>query len=207
MSAPQAATPELVARAIARDAAAVRALVGALGPVIHGRIAKALYRRRAGRDIQDELEDMTQEVFLHLFDDDAKVLRSWDAERSPLGAFVSLIADHHVFSKFRSRARRPWSNDIDELPEPDLHASDVHSPELRVSSRQALDAMLERLRAELSPKGFDVFVRLYVEEQSIERVSQDLGMSADALYAWRSRLSKLVRGFATDLDVAMSVSA
>jgi RNA polymerase sigma-70 factor (ECF subfamily) len=78
--------------------------------------------------------------------------------------------------------------------------SDAKNPEVRAISRQALQGLLDRLRGELSPKGFDVFVRLYVEEQSIETVSGDLGMTADALYAWRTRLSKLVRTLAAEAD-------
>lgn len=194
---------QLIERAIARDPDAVRALVRAVGPVIHGRVAKALVRRGGrtqGRDLSHEIEDLTQEIFLTLFADDGKALRAWDPARGPLGGFVALIADHHVFSVFRSAKRRPWSDDLDVLAEPDAQAPEAHSPELRVASRQALDALLARLRAELSPKGFDVFVRLYVDQMSVEVVSRDLDMTADALYAWRSRLAKLVRRLAAELD-------
>lgn len=195
---------DLVVRAIARDPDAVRELVRLIGPVIHGRIAKALMRRRGagarGRDVSQEIDDLTQEVFLALFENDAKALRAWAPERGPLGAFCALIADHHVYSVFRSGKRRPWSDDLDVLAEPDALEPDAKSPEARVASRQALDALLGRLRAELSPKGFDVFVRLYVEEQPIETVSRALGMSADALYAWRTRLSRLVRNLAAEID-------
>jgi RNA polymerase sigma factor (sigma-70 family) len=203
VTAPTAPTRELVLGAVRREPDAVRALVRAIGPVIHGRVAKALVRRRGkGRDVSQEIEDLTQEVFLALFDHDARALRAWDPERGPLGGFVALIADHHVHSVFRSGKRRPWSDDVDALPEPDAHASEAHSPEARVVSQNALDALLERMRADLSPKGFDVFVRLYVEEQGVDVVARELGMTADALYAWRTRLSRLVRAYATELDQA-----
>lgn len=198
-----APTADLVARAIARDPAAVRALVKSIGPVVHGRVAKALMRRRSTRDqrrdIAQEVQDLSQEVFLALFDDDARALRAWTPERGPLGGFVALIADHQVYSIFRSGRRRPWSDDIDVVAEPDATGSDAQNPETRVASKQALDNLLDRLRAELTPKGFDLFTRLYVEEQSVETVCADLGMTADAVYAWRSRLSKLVRGMAGEI--------
>ncbi len=191
-----------VERAIGKDPEAVRSLIRAIGPVIHGRVAKALVRRRggAGRDVSHEIEDMTQEVFLSLFENDGKLLRAWDPARGPLGAFVALLADHHVYSTFRSGKRRPWSDDLDVIAEPEATESTARSPEVRVASKQALQALLDRLRAELSPKGFDVFLRLYVEEQPIEKVSQELGMTADSLYAWRTRLSKLVRTLAVELE-------
>ncbi|HVJ94555.1 MAG TPA: sigma-70 family RNA polymerase sigma factor [Labilithrix sp.] len=201
---------EVVLRAIAKDPVAVRTLVRTVGPIIHGRVAKALFRRRGeraqGRDVSQELEDLTQEVFLGLLENDARALRAWDPERAPLGAFVAMIADHHVSSVFRSGRRRPWSDDLDVLAEPDIADSEAKSPEARVASRQAFDTLLDRLRAGLSPKGYDVFVRLYVEEQSIETVSQALGMTPDALYAWRARLSKLARSLAIELESERTMS-
>jgi RNA polymerase sigma-70 factor (ECF subfamily) len=195
---------DLVARAIARDPEAVRALVKSVGPVVHGRVAKALMRRRGARgqrrDIAQEIEDLAQEVFLALFDDDARALRAWDPQRGPLGGFVALLTDHQVFSIFRSGRRRPWSDDLDVVAEPDAPASDRNNPERRVASKQALDALLDRLRAELTPKGFDLFTRLYVEEQAVETVCADLGMTADAIYAWRSRLAKVVRTMASTMN-------
>jgi RNA polymerase sigma factor (sigma-70 family) len=194
-------TLALVHRAVAKEPAAVLALVKLLGPVVYGRVAKALFRRRgaqsSGRDVSQEVEDLAQEVFLELFAHDARTLRAWDPARSPLGAFVALIADHHVHSVFRSSKRRPWSNDLDILEDPDAYAAQSTDAEAALASAETLDWLLDRLRAELSPKGFDVFTRLYVREQSIETVAQELSMTADALYAWRSRLSALVRKLAT----------
>lgn len=190
-------TEDLVARAIARDPDAVRALVRAVGPVVQGRVAKALARRRSTqkqrRDVAQEIEDLAQEVFLALFDDDAKALRAWDPARAPLGAFVALVADHQVFSIFRSGKRRPWSDDVDVLPDPEPSEADARSPEVRVASKQALETLLDFLRGELTPKGFDLFVRLYVHDQPVDAVCRELAMSPEAVYAWRSRLAKLVR--------------
>ncbi len=197
---------ELVQRAIAREPEAVRAFVKSISPVVHGRIAKALMRRRgpAGqrRDTAQEVEDLAQEVFLALFDNGARALRAWDPDRAPLGAFVALIADHQVYSIFRSGKRRPWSDDIDILTAPEAAAPSASNPETRAASKQALDALLDRLRADLSVKGFELFTRLFVDEQSVETVSAELGMSADAIYAWRSRLSKVVKNLATQASAA-----
>lgn len=178
----------------------MRALVAAVGPVIHGRVLKGLARRRggpqAGRSIEAEAEDITQEVLLALFDDDGRALRAWDPARAPLGGFVALIADHQVFSIFRSGKRRPWSDDLVALEEPDELVTGGVSPERAASSAEELDALLDALRAELTPKGFDLFLRLYVHEQPTEEIARDLGMTADAIYAWKSRLGKHVRAIA-----------
>ncbi|MBM4270513.1 MAG: hypothetical protein FJ144_28560, partial [Deltaproteobacteria bacterium] len=101
-----APTPELVARALARDPAACRRLVDALTPAIQSRVNGALDRRRrsGGRaPSHHEVVDYTQEVFLALFDRGGYVLRSWDPERgASLPTFAGLVAERVVAAIARS---------------------------------------------------------------------------------------------------------
>lgn len=196
----------LVARAIAREPEAVRALVAELSPVIQLRVARALGRspmiRGQSRSALQEVEDLAQEVFLAIFDNDARVLRGWDASRgASLATFIGMVADHQVASILRSGRRAPYRNDH-EIGEVDFEGlpNKTAAPEARVASREMGVQLLERLRVELSPKGFSLFERLMVDEQPIESICKDTGMSADAVYAWRSRLGKLVRKLAADLE-------
>ena len=52
---------------------------------------------------------------------------------------------------------------------------------------------MDRLRERLSPQGFWLFQLLYVEERSVEETCGAAGLTADAVYAWRSRIGKLAR--------------
>jgi RNA polymerase sigma-70 factor (ECF subfamily) len=45
----------------------------------------------------------------------------------------------------------------------------------------------ERLRETLTPLGMHLFNLLFVEERSVEEVCTTTTLSADAVYAWRSR--------------------
>lgn len=192
---------DVVHRAIAREPEAVHQLVRAIGPVIHGRVVKALVKRAQGRDIFQEVEDVVQEIFVKLFENDAKLLRSWDPERGPLGGFVALLCDHYVFSLFRSGKRRPWTPDVIALEDDDSDPiCGTASPESRAVSQESLDVLLDRLKTELSPKGFEVFVRLYVHDQAVDVAARELGMTVDALYVWRTRLTKLVKTLAAEID-------
>ena len=78
-------TVGLVGEALAGDQLALTRLVGALTPVVQARVARTLLARRplraSGRDVRQEVEDLTQEIFLALFSRSAHVLRSWRAER------------------------------------------------------------------------------------------------------------------------------
>ncbi len=171
-------------------------------PVVQARVARVLLRRAAsarGRNVRQEVEDLTQEVFAALFAKRAKVLKAWSPERGlSLANFVGLIAEREVTSVLRSGKRSPWTEDPTLVEEMD--SGDVSpSPEVTVGSREVLERVMDELRARLSAKGMRLFLLLYVEEHPVAEVATMTGMSHDALYAWRSRLSKQVREIAARL--------
>ena len=144
---------------------------------------------------------MTQEVFASLFADDAKALRAWQPARGlSLVNFVGLIAEHQVASIFRSGKRRPWSEEIVVDNDFESIGETAIGPERQVASVQFYGLLLERMRAELTPRGFELFHMMFIEEKSVEAVCATMGMSTDAVYAWRSRLPKLVRKVAAEIE-------
>lgn len=192
----------LVEGVLAGDEAAVRRLVHALLPVVQARVARALVRRRAGtgRDVRQEVEDLAQEVFAALFADGGRVLRAWDPARGmSLANFCGLVAEREAISILRSGRRSPWTEAATELEELEKDMAAAPDVELRVSSREQLAMLLDRLRETLSTRGLELFHRLLVDEESVESVCASTGMSADAVYAWKSRLGKLVRKLAAEL--------
>lgn len=193
----------LVERALGGQPGAVRTLIDLLTPVIQARVARALVRssvrRRSDRSARQELEDVTQEVFVSLFDAGGRALRAWDPERGlSLANFVGLLAERQVASILRSGKRSPWTEEPAELGELDA-ASEALPEEPRVESRELLGRLLERMQAELSPRGLELFSRLIVEQQSVEAVVAQTGMKPDAVYAWRSRLKRMAHRLAADL--------
>lgn len=142
---------------------------------------------------------MTQEVFVALFENGGKVLRSWEPGRGmSLANFVGLVAERQVAAILRSGRRSPWTEDPTLGEELERPSDEAVGPEARVASKQLGAALLDRLRATLSPRGLDLWERLYVREESVEEVCAATRMSHDALYAWRSRLGKLMRAFVAD---------
>ena len=186
---------EEVRRALAGDEPALTRLVRMLTPVIQSRVARGLLLRRtgraAGRDIRQEVEDFTQEIFLALFADGGKALRSWQPERGlSLLNFVGLVAERQTASILRSGKRTPWK-DESVLDEEFSQASTERGPEEITASREQLKVLLHRLGEELSPLGRHLFDLLFLRELPLEEVIQQTGMSPDAVYAWRSRLRRL----------------
>ncbi len=195
---------ELRDLAVAGDAAAVRELVGRTSRVVEARVARALTRRAEGRDIHGELRDVVQDVFVNLFENDAKVLRAWEPERgASLLNFVGLVAERTAANVLRTKKTDPYRDSPEDWE--DLEARlESTTFEGGVLSRDFGTRLLGLLRAELSPRGMDLFLRLFVDGEDPAHVATDLSMNRDAVYAWKSRLQKLVRERIRRLDPSSS---
>ncbi len=187
-------TPRDVELALAGDARAVDRLVDALAPVIQDRVARVLLRSSPGRpNLRAVVEDLTQEIFLELFDDRGKVLRDWRPDRGlPLESFVAMVAERRVISRLRRKRRNPWTEEPTEIDELDRRAPEPAADE-RAIQRDGLGRLLHRLYAELEPRGRQLFELLFVKECSVAEVQAATHLEPGAIYAWRSRLRKLAR--------------
>ena len=193
-------------RALAGDQEALCLVVAQLTPVIQARVARTLLLWRtgpaAGRDVRQEVEDLTQEIFLLLFADGGRVLASWQPERGlSLPNFVGLVTERQVTSILRSGKRNPWKEDPTLTAELDGAADEV-GPEVSAASRQEVRMLLSRLVEELSPLGRRLFDLLYLQELPPAEVMAQTGLSGDAVYAWRSRLRRLARGLWAEVSGA-----
>lgn len=189
---------DLIAGAMRREPEACRALVARLTPAIQSRVNAALIRR--GRAQRQEVLDLTQEVFRILLDQDGRILRAFDPQKgATLPGYVALVAERRLASLLRSGRQSAWAEDP-VAPE-DLEAQDDPgpSPEGLVITRDLLDRVLEELRSGVSDRGYEMFQWLYVEEREVEWVMAHSGLSRDAVYAWRSRLQKVIRQVAEKL--------
>jgi RNA polymerase sigma-70 factor (ECF subfamily) len=193
---------KLVVQALAGDGESARALVAILTPVVRSRAAGALVRRgrRAGRSIDQELEDLTQEVLLGLFEQRGKRLAAWSSDRGTLESFVGVVAEREVASIMRNGRRSPWKDEPASDEEVERQQEPTRSDDELVASRHLLERLLDRMRERLSPQGMQMFRALYVEEKPVEVVCAETGMRPDAVYAWRSRLSRLARALADEIE-------
>lgn len=182
---------ELVQRALASDRAAVRELVERLMPVIRRRALSTL--ARYGRGAESEAEDVCQDVLIGLFREDRAALATWAPERGlSLEQFVAMLAQRRVVSHLRSRANKPSRH---ALTDPEnlerlVNQSVRNLLEVGDPARDILHELADRLRVSLSAQGLEMFYRLYVWEQPTEQITGELGLSAESIYQWRSRIKK-----------------
>lgn len=191
----------LVRLALRRDRVAVRTLVDLLTPAIQARVARILLRssRGRGRDPRQDTADLTQDVFALLFAQGGRHLLKWEPARGlSLLAFVGFVTERHCVSILRTAKRNPWTED------PTLDAGmELQDPahfEERIESRQTLAVLFDRMIAVLSPLGRSLFQQLMVEQRPASEVCERTRMSRDAVYAWQSRLTMLLRALRNDLD-------
>jgi RNA polymerase sigma-70 factor (ECF subfamily) len=195
----------LIRRALDGDPTAQNELVSMLTPVIQARVARTLLARRSflagGRSVRQEVEDLTQDVWVALFARDGRVLRSWQPERGlSLANFVGLVAERQVLSFLRNGRRNPWKEEFsfpDDEPDPEDPDS---GPEKIAINREHLSLLHDRLREELSPLGWHLFDLLFIQELSQAEVQAATSLSADAVYQWRSRLRGLAKKLAAEMS-------
>jgi len=195
---------DLVRRALAGDPTASDTLVAELAPRVQYRVNAAIVRRARSSGVgasRQDVSDLVQEVFLTLFENGGRVLRTWDPARgAALRTFVGLVADRVVGGVLRSGRRSGWREDPTEAPDLERAAGKTETFERRVASREELEKVLDRLRETLTPRGMWLFRALFVEQRDAAAVAEEAGMSVDALYAWRSRLRRTVRNLRAELS-------
>ena len=197
----------LLLRALAGDGQSVNRLVNLLTPVVQTRVARKLLGQSSSGDIRQDVKDYTQDVFLQLFENNGRILKGWQAERGmSLENYVGLVTERRVISLLRSGKRNPWRerDGLDEVSEPVSAEADVAT---QVQHADTLDVLLDSMRQALSPRGWQLFELLYIRECSVDEMQLQTGLSADAIYAWRSRLRKTARECQQELNSEPPVSS
>ncbi len=196
----QAVDHELLRSALAGDARVRRQLVERLVPTVRARVLHALLRYKSHEQAAQVTEDLTQQVFLLLFEDGGRRLRAWTPGRgASLATFVGLVSEREVIAILRRGRRNPWTEsptDHDELVGRVGAGEDQAS---LVERRELLDAVLDKALATLDERGLLLFRRIIVDEAPVATVAGEMATSIAALYMWKSRFAKLVREIAERL--------
>jgi len=190
-------TVALVARALGGGdggGGALERLVKVLTPVIQARVAKTLLcRGRRSNNLREEVEDLTQDVFVALWANEQRELRRWRPERGlSLENFVGLIAERQTFSYLRSGRRNAWKEEPTPNEDLDRPLNQSGADEIVINKEQ-LELLEKRLSDRLSEQGWWMFILLFEKDLSTEEVMAVTGLTRDAVDAWRSRIRRLAR--------------
>lgn len=175
----------------------VETLIQRLRPFIERRVRHRLRchpvtRKRAQRE---DVEDLVQDVFAHLFADDARVLALHDPRRMDLLAWVHLIADRLISSTLRSPKRNPCT--LEPTDEQTLEGY-LEPVEPVVTENKA--HFLGEVERRAGPKA-KVVLKNLLEGRKMTEISALTGMSPNAVHKACERLRKLASIWTTSDDV------
>lgn len=172
-----------------RQAIRTRQHVHEIARLARASVTRVLSRRKHA--LGCDADDLTQHVLAHLFANDARALCRWEQGYGvSYVSYVRMIAERAAISALRRRDHHPREEHPADPSVLDAFGDDERSIEDGLLERAHSRALVERLDRELTPCGRRVLRVLYAEGQSIEDASRSLGMSADALYTWRSRIRR-----------------
>ncbi|MEM6992988.1 MAG: hypothetical protein AAF721_20900 [Myxococcota bacterium] len=183
--------------ALSGDAAALRRLCVALFPTVQHSVAAMLRYRGPGPTRAQERDDLVQEVFRYLLDNDARPLRLWDPERAggrTLKSWVGLIAGRHAG---RLAARRR-NREARETGEAEVEESDASLTDTLVQ-RDLLAKLLDRLERDLTAEELALFEAVFVEVRVASEVAAELGVAPNTIHKRCQRLRTKVASIAAEL--------
>jgi RNA polymerase sigma-70 factor (ECF subfamily) len=113
-----------------------------------------------------------------------------------------LVAERRVRSLLRSGRWTRWREQPTEARALESRAAPVESPARRAAEQQCWERVVRRAEAQLSSQGLLMMDLLLLQQRPVAEVAETTGMTVGALYAWRSRLQKLMREVASELPLA-----
>lgn len=176
---------ELLRRCLEGDSGARNDFVDRCAPVIHAAVRR-LIRGRVPQDRSLGVEDIVQEVFLRLFKNDARLLRTHDPNRGALSTWLTIVARSTTLSVLRKK--RPASVPF----EPAVHSPAVQEPGPSAPDISIPDDLL-------APRQRLVMQLLYGQGRDVREVARILGVEEQTVRSARHKaLSKLRAFFGRD---------
>jgi RNA polymerase sigma factor (sigma-70 family) len=189
---------DFVARCIAGDPGTRDEFVVEYSGLIRFAIA-AVLRHRGVTLLREEIDDLTHNVIVSLFDRDCRKLKMYEGRnQASFATFVRVCATRLTLDDLRYRQRRPTivadqqtggdARDLlAEMPDPDL------GPEERTAIAEDVDRL--RQLVTLLPAREQLLVRLhFVDGLDIPDVARVLGITENATHVLKSRVRAKLRG-------------
>jgi len=188
-------TTELLQGCIRGDADARRRLVAEYtGIVSYG--VSVIFQQFGRPSRKEEIEDICQDVFLALFDQDARKLRQYQGRNGcSLASWLRVVANRLTIDRLRREGRTVSlddPNNIESWRVREAQPDAKPGPEPQVEEAQRA-ARVRELIAQLPPKD-QLFVQLfYFQGLPIEEVANTIGITTNAAYVRKMRLHEKLR--------------
>lgn len=150
----------------------------------YGGLVRSVVHRHIGSLAHYE-EDCINEVFFAVWEN----IDSYRPDRNPFANWIAGVARLKALDCLRKHARQllesSWEENLPSQASQEDTALQAIEEEISRETQQMLDC--------LKPQDRELFIRLYIEEQDIEEISQSTGMSKPAIYNHLSRGKRKLR--------------
>lgn len=154
----------------------------------YGGLVKAVVHRYLGSLPQYE-EECQNDVFFAVWNH----IDAYDPERNPFANWIAGVARLKALDckrKYASRMLETSREAMEETGQPVIQAE--FSAELQAVEEEFSEET-QQILACLKPKDRELFLRLYIEEENMEEVSQSTGLAKPVIYNRLSRGKKRIR--------------
>jgi len=191
-------TNDLLQGCIRGDAGARRRLVEEYSGIVSYGVS-VIFQQFGRPSRKEEIEDMSQEVFLALFDQDARKLRQYQGRNGcSLASWIRVVANRLTIDRLRKEGRTislddPGNAEATKIRE--TRPDTAPGPEPQVEEAMRASRVREMIE-DLPPKD-RMFVQLfYFKGLPIEEVAQTIGITTNAAYVRKMRLHEKLRRIA-----------
>jgi RNA polymerase sigma factor (sigma-70 family) len=167
---------KLVAEVLLGNDGAARALVDRLSPII-----RAVSRRAPG----EQREDLIQEVWVHIWSQNWRVLQKWDRS-GPLVNYVAVVASN--FIKDRLSRRTVSTTPVEEFPD----IPDPRDPEEEADA-EALTRCVEQAKSRLSQMHRELIHLRHELDLSYKDIAEKLGRTMGYVSGTLARAERYLR--------------
>ncbi len=136
-----------------------------------------------------DAEEVLQECMTAL----ARNMRNFEytPEKGKFKGWLRSMVHHQVVNLHRKRRdRQVGEEQLAILPDTDPSVSAVWDTTWRM---QRLSYCLEQVRSEVAPKTYEAFSRYVLDEWTVARVTEELGVSANDIYLAKSRITRRLK--------------
>ena len=194
---PEATDPtmELLRACIRGDIAARRRLVEEYSGIVSYGVT-VIFQQFGRPSRKEEIEDLCQDVFLALFDQDARKLRQYQGRNGcSLASWIRVVANRLTIDRLRREGRTVSLDDPNNVESSRVREAEPDAkpgPEPLVAEAQRA-AKVREMIGQLPPKD-QLFVQLfYFQGLPIEEVAQTIGITTNAAYVRKMRLHEKLR--------------